>query len=572
MISTDNLPLSAIDTVEINSLRAENARLREQAEGVANANAYAAEVLAALEQAQTELREKESYLAALLDQLPVGILMVDPATHRIIDVNPHALGLLRKRREEVAGQICQGVICPTKPGHCPITDLDQTMEHAERILLAAGQEKIPVLKSVRVVSRNGAPVLLESFVDMRAHVSAETQMRRAKEAAEAASRTKSEFLANMSHEVRTPMNGIIGMTDLVLDTELSPQQREYLMMVKESADNLLTIINDILDFSKIEAGKLELDPIEFDLREELARVLKILGVRADQKKLQLTSRVNPTIPKAVVGDPTRLGQIVVNLVSNAIKFTEQGCVAIQVETEQAPNPEPASKKESLLLRFSIRDTGIGISPAQQAAIFEAFKQADGSIARRFGGTGLGLTISRQLVTMMGGTMWVESVPGSGTTFHFTVRLGLQEEAHGRASPQRPQEDVRSDVDSRPLQILLAEDNKVNQQLAARVLEKSGHAVTIAVNGREALAAMGRQTFDILLMDVQMPEMDGLETTRLIREREKSAGGHIPIIALTANAMKGDREKCIALGMDGYLSKPVDSSELREVVGKFSARG
>ncbi len=554
---------------DIDSLRAENAQLQARLEGQAKANAFVVQAMAALESAQSELREKESYLAALVEQIPVGIIIVNPATHRILDVNPYALSLIGRPREETVGSRCHGAICPAQEGRCPITDLGQQVDHSENVLLAAGGASVPILKSVRTVTRDGVPVLLESFVDIRDQKQAEADMRLAKEAAEAANRTKSEFLANMSHEIRTPMNGIIGMTDLALDTELNPEQREYLVAVKESAYSLLTIIGDILDFSKIEAGKLHLDSTPFDLREEVARVVKLLSVRAGEKKLALTCQVDSTIPAALVGDPTRLRQILLNLVGNAIKFTDHGSVSVEVALESPAAPD------SCALRFVVRDTGIGIQPAQQSTIFEAFKQADGSIARRFGGTGLGLSISRSLVEFMGGTIWLESVPASGTTFYFTARLGVPSAAAGPQSPAgascRSGAPAPPSSGSRPLQILLAEDNRINQRLLVSFLEKRGHRVTVAANGHDALAAIVVEAFDIVLMDVQMPEMDGLEASRLIREKERSTGARrTPILALTANAMKGDREKCLASGMDGYLSKPVNCAELTEAITKLSA--
>ena len=650
------------------------------------------------------LRESSGLVTLLLDSVPEAIFGIDLQGNCTF-CNPACLRLLKfQDASQLLGKHMHALIhhthgdgSPYAAEECPIIEafVHGAEAHVDNEpLWRSDGTSFPAEYWSRPLRRGEVLIgAVVTFMDVTERREAELVLRTAKEAAEIANRAKSEFLANMSHEIRTPLNGVIGMTDLALDTDLTPEQREYLETVKLSGDSLLTVINDILDFSKIEAGKMDIEAVDFNLRDCLEEALKAFALRADEKGLELLCDIAPDVPELVQGDSGRLRQVVTNLVGNAIKFTPRGEVSLHVENEDQGD-------ETRTLRFTVADTGIGIPPASQKSIFDPFTQADTSTTRKYGGTGLGLTISARLVAMMGGRIWLESEMDRGSQFHFTVRMrlvakkaipeialsgealrgmkvlivddnltnrrilqgilrcwdlrthdveggeqALQEliAARKAGDPYQlvltdvhmPQMDgfglverirrmpelstivivmitsagIRGDAERcrelkigsylyKPvrkrellsalmtalgasnlaalstaaprgglpgkaggLRILLAEDNRVNQAVAVRMLEKMGHSLTIANNGNEALAAFATQPFDLVLMDIQMPEMDGFAATKEIREKEKNMESYTPIIAMTAHAMKGDRERCLAAGMNGYVSKPINAKEL-----------
>ena len=495
---------------------------------------------------EESLRESEERLQTILESLQSGVFIIDEETHVIVDANSAAMEMVGAPKEQIVGHVCYKFICPATEGKCPVTDLGKTVDKSESVLINANGDSLPILKTVTPIVLNGRRHLIENFLGIAELKRAEEELRQAKEAAEGANKAKSEFLASMSHEIRTPMNAIIGMADLLWETPLTPEQKEYVQTFQSAGGNLLNIINDILDISKVEAGYLDLEEIEFGSDDIVEKICEIMALRAHEKGLDLVCHVMPDVPTDLVGDPVRLRQILINLIGNAIKFTEKGEVVVEVkladwEFRNAKFGTEKDKSEIELL-FSVADTGIGIPPEKIEAIFDIFTQADASTTRQYGGTGLGLNISKQLVELMGGRIWVESpvdfglrigdfglkdnskiqipkpkIGGSGSAFFFTakfkVQTGIKKEAY------RPEIVPAETLGLRPLRILLVEDSEDNRLLILSYLKKTPYQIDIAENGEIAVEKFKSGEYDLVLMDIQMPVMDGYAATKAIRKWE-----------------------------------------------------
>lgn len=513
---------------------------------------------------EASLRDREADYRRIFEGAHESILMVDPESLKILQANPWASVTYGYDRAELIGLSLEAIT----------EGVSKVRVHFEQAMQSRGLQRFevtqfhrkghPLLLEVNasVVEYRGQSVLLCLHRDLTEQRRAEA-LRLAKEAAERGSEAKGQFLANMSHEIRTPMGGILGITGLLRKTELGTKERQYVEIIEEAARGLLTLIDDILDFSKIEAGKLVFEEAVYDVHQIVEQVVQLMATTAESKGLDLSVSMDEHVPRHLIGDGRRMRQVILNLLGNAIKFTEVGHVSLNVETLRSMQAR---------VRFTVTDTGIGIPAEVQERLFHTFTQADETMSRRFGGTGLGLAISQRLVELMGGSLGFDSEPGFGSTFWFEVPVQAATEDQVDAVESEPlkersaQEAVAPEDSRKPSRILLAEDNEVNRLVAMAQLEALGYHADAVDNGYEAIAALGEQNYELVLMDCQMPNLDGYEATRQVRQDPRWS--ELPIVALTAHAMAGDREKCLEAGMNDYISKPFEEDELRQVLDRW----
>jgi PAS domain S-box-containing protein len=493
----------------------------------------------------------------ILDTIPVGFIIFNQ-NYEVIKTNKQALNLFKTSNEEdLMKKTCKDIFTDQDVQICPfMTDSSKPVTNELKIKTINGEIK-SVIKNATIIELDGEKVVLETFIDITKRKETEENLKLAKESAEMATHEKSKFLASMSHEIRTPLNGIIGMASMLQNTELNDQQQNFLEIIQVSSNNLVSIISDILDFSKIEAGEIQIDKHSFNIARELDNNLKALHLKADEKGIKVNFHVLEEVPEYIFGDSVRIKQIFINLVSNAIKFTEKG----QVDVFLSYNTKLTK------FRVSVRDTGIGIPKNRLNSIFTAFSQTDGSITRKFGGTGLGLTISKELAELMQGSIGVESTEGIGSEFWFEIPAKAGEkpkELEKAASPLNKTKEK--------LNILVAEDNKINQKVASVIFQKLGYQIDLAENGLEALEKFKNNLYHIIFMDIQMPMMDGITATEKILDWADKQNHNVFITAMTANALKEDKQKCLNAGMKFFISKPIRPENIEESIEFYYKTG